>query len=704
MLNSKKEVNIAPEEWSTPPTVSDLKEDLISSKSAHDTQVSKVNEWLDNLNITGSAKKKKVKGRSNVQPKLIRKQAEWRYAALSEPFLARPDLFQIDPVTYEDKPSAIQNEHLLNYQFNNKIDKTRFIDEYVRTAVDEGTAIVRVGWISEEEEVTRDETIYEFYPAQNHDEIRQLTAYAQAKQSNPAAYEAHTPHHIKQALQYTEEQGVPIVPKAVGQETITEVKLVKNHPTLEICEYQNVHIDPSCGGDLTKAEFVIYSFESNKSTLERQGIYQNLDQIVVQDNSSAPNDPEHTSYTEDSFNFKDEPRTKVVVYEYWGWKDVDGSGMTVPIVASWVGDVMIRLEENPYPFKNVPFVNVQYLPVRKSVYGEPDGELLKDNQDIVGAVTRGAIDLMGRSANSQQGIRKDALDAVNKRRYDNGLDYEFNPAVDPRQAIIQHQYPEIPNSVGLMLSLQNNEAESLTGVKAFTGGISGDALGDTATSVRGALDAASKRELGILRRLADGITTLGKYIIEMNKEFLSDEEIVRVTNEEFVAIRRDELQGNFDLKLKISTAEEDNQKASELSFMLQTIGNSMPREFSQLILADIAHLRKMPELAKKIETFQPQPDPIQQQIQMLELQKLQAEINVLQSKGMEHQGQAILDQAKAGTEYAKQGNLQSDTDKKNLDFLEQESGVQHARELQKHSEQARGNMALEILKSELGQS
>jgi hypothetical protein len=67
-------------------------------------------------------------------------------------------------------------------------------------------------------------------------------------------------------------------------------------------------------------------------------------------------------------------------------------------------------------------------------YGEPDGELLEDNQRVVGAITRGMLDTMGRSANGQTGIRKDMLDATNRRKFEKGLDYEFNPNVDPRRA------------------------------------------------------------------------------------------------------------------------------------------------------------------------------------------------------------------------------------------------------------------------------
>jgi len=99
-----------------------------------------------------SGQPEKVKGRSSIQPKLIRKQAEWRYSSLAEPFLSTEDLFNTAPVTYEDRTGAIQNGLVLNNQFNTKIQKVRFIDDYVHTAVAEGTVIVRVGWDFEEEE------------------------------------------------------------------------------------------------------------------------------------------------------------------------------------------------------------------------------------------------------------------------------------------------------------------------------------------------------------------------------------------------------------------------------------------------------------------------------------------------------------------------------------------------------------------------
>lgn len=685
--------------WANPPTLRQLKQDLTFATPSHNLQKAKIAEYLDNLNVTGSAVVKTPKGNSAIVPKLIRKQAEWRYASLSEPFLSTDDVFNVKPVTWEDRDSAKQNQLVLNHQFNTQIDKTKFIDEYVRAAVDEGTVIVRVGWDFQEEEYTDSFPVVEFRVnpelAPMHEQLAQL------KQESPSQYETDVPEELKEAHELTMERGVPIEPVITGYKEETRMRTVVNRPTLEVCDYRNVTIDPTCLGNIDKAGFVIYTFETSMSELEKDGRYKNLEYVNV-DNNTVLGTPNHApSDGVRSFNFHDVPRKKIVVHEYWGMWDINNDGKAEPFVAAWCGDTMIRLEKNPFPDKKIPFIVEHYLPVRKSIYGEPDGALLEDNQKVIGAVTRGMIDLMGKSANGQTGIRKDMLDATNRRKFDKGMDYEFNQNVDPRQGVFMHTYPEIPASAQFMLQLQQMEAESMTGVKAYNSGVSGQSLGDVAAAVRGALDAASKRELGILRRLSNGLVQIGRKIIAMNAEFLSDKEVVRVTNDEFVVIRRDDLPGNFDLKLSISTAEEDNNKAEQLAFLLQTVGPNGDRGLLNMVLADIARLRKMPDLAHRIEGYQPQPDPLAQEKAMLEIELLKAQIAKEQAQAMNYQANAQLDVAKAGTEGQKAENLKSDTDLKNLNFVEQESGVTQERAKELHGEQARSQMNLKMLEHDL---
>jgi len=681
--------------WKKEPTLAELKQDLQDAKPIHDAQVGRVKVWLDNLNVTGGAKVNTGVGNSKVMPRLIRKQAEWRYGALSDPFLSTEDIFNVNPVTWEDRDAAKQNQLVLNHQFNNQIDKVSFIDEYVRTAVDEGTVIVRVGWEFHEEDYTDDFPVVEFRI--NPEMVPMHEQLAQLKAESPSEYNTNVPEELKQAHEMSIENGQPIEAVILGYQEETRKRTVSNKPTVEICDHRNVVFDPTCLGDITKAGFAVYSFESSMSQLKKDGKYRNLDQVVSTGHSIL-SEPDHaTSEGSKNFNFSDEARKKIVVYEYWGFRDIDGTGIVKPVVIAWTGNTIIRMEENPYPDKALPFVVVDYLPVRKSIYGEPDGALLEDNQKIAGAVTRGMIDIMGKSANGQTGIRKDALDTTNRRKFDKGMDYEFNANVDPRQGIYMHTYPEIPQSAAFMLQLQNQEAEALTGVKSFSQGVSGQSLGDVAVGVRGALDAASKRELGILRRLSAGVVAIGRKFVSMNAEFLSEEEVVRISNEEFVTVRRDDLPGSFDLKLSISTAEEDNNKAEELAFIMQTVGPNGDPEIVKMVLSDIMRLRKMPELAKKIENYQPEPDPMQVKRAELELALLEAQIMTEQAKAQSYMATAQLDGVKQGTEVAKAGHFKSDTDQKNLDFVEQESGVKQERALQQTGEQARSQAQLKLL-------
>lgn len=675
--------------WKNAPTILDLKQDLQDSRPLHAIQEGKINGWLDNLHVTGSAKVKARRGNSSIVPRLIRKQAEWRYAALSEPFLSTDDVFNVRPVTWEDKKAAEQNELVLNHQFNTQLDKVRFIDSYVRTAVNEGTVIIKTGWEFVEEAVDVEVPIVEFVVDPNYGEA--TDALTQMQSESPSEY-ADQPEEIRQAHEVSLQYGTPYRPQVTGSRTERQMKTVKNRPTLEICDYRNVVIDPTCLDDVSKARFAIYSFETSLSDLKKDGRYKNLDQINVAGNGPL-SQPDHSSSTGVSgFQFNDKPRQKLVVYEYWGYWDIDGSGIVKPFVAAWVGDVLIRMEANPFPDKGIPFVVVPFLPVARSIYGEPDGALLEDNQRINGAVTRGMIDIMAKSANGQTGMSKALLDTTNQKKFENGDDYQFNPQTDPRSHIFMHTYPEIPASAQFMVQLQQMEADSMSGVKSYGGGISGAALGDVAAGIRGALDAASKRELGILRRLTRGLIEVARKIISMNAVFLSDEEIIRITNEQFVKVRRDDLPGNFDLRVTISTAEEDNNKAEQLAFMLQTVGPNTDPDMMKMILSDICKLRKMPDLAHKIENYQPQPDPVQQEMQQLELARIRLEVAKLNAETAKLNADA--QQSAAKTE-----NIQADTDLKNLQFVETESGVTQERDLQKQKAQARGNIELEVVKA-----
>lgn len=656
-------------DWENAPSVADLKKDLSEALNNHNIHVGRVNKWLSELR--GELKIKTKEGRSKAQPKLVRKQNEWRYSALEEPFLSTEDMFVVNPITHADVHSARQNMLILNKQFRVDIPKVKFINKYIRTAVNTGTVVVKLNWEVERGIVTEEVPVYTETPEELYATLQQKVL----------------------AGEMTEEQAMQIMsvgqPIQVGVRPEEVEKEIINRPVLQIRDSRNVIIDPSCEGDLDNAQFIIDKFLTDLSTLKKDSRYKNLELIEEKEYSTSYDDYTYydTEYKHDpNFTFNDKPRKKLVAYEYWGYWDINNDGIVKPIVATWIGDTMIRLEENPYPDNKLPFVVVQYLPPDTDViYGEADASLLSDNQAIIGAVTRSMIDLIGRSANAQQGIRKDLLDPINRDKFNKGLDFEFNPVSNLDGAMYTTKLPEIPRSALEIIQLQNNEAEALTGVKAFTGGISGAALGDSVGGIRSALDATAKRELSILRRLSEGLKQIGRKIIAMNSVWLSDEEIIRITDDEFVTIKRSDLAGNFDLSLQVSTAELDNQKASELSFMLQTMGNSVPFDITRIILAKIAELRKLPDLARMVMDYEPEPDPLLQEKAKLEVELLKAQIANEHAKAQENSVDVQLKAAKTQSELAKAGKLTSESEKMDLDYVEQASGLQQERELEKQA-------------------
>ena len=593
------------------------------------------------------------KGKSAIVSRDIKKQSEWQHASIIDPFVSTPDIIKANPITYEDGPAAEQNELLLNTQFCRKFDRYNFMTKAVKVLDREGTVVIRTGWETEEKTV-------------------------------------------KEVVEV-------VVQDEYGNETVTtkEVEntvLVKNQPTAKVCRNQDIFIDPTCQDNMDNCQFVIHMYETDLSTLRNDGRYKNLDKVAKSSTDQFYNDyfPEDYTY----FKFSDAARKKYVVYEYWGNYDVDGDGVAEAIVCAWIGDVVIRLESNPYPDKKPPFLVVPFNSIPFRMHGEANAELIGDNQKVKTAIIRGIIDNMAQSNNGQVGMRKGALDMTNRKKFLSGKNFEFNGSPND---FWQGSYNTIPGSAFDMLSLMNNEIESLTGVKSFSGGINGNSLGSTATGARGALDATSVRRMNIVRNIAENLVKpLMRKWMAYNSEFLEEEEVVRVTNEKFVPIRRDDLEGRIDIDISVSTAEDNAAKAQELAFMLQTLGPSLPPEITRMLMVEHLKLTKQPEAAKKLETYEPKPDPTQEQLRKLEIQKLMLENAKLKSeidrntaKSAEDRIDAELKKNKAAVEAAKARKIESDADMLDIKFLKEDN--QYDRIMQQEKDERKRQHDLEMM-------
>ena len=610
-------------------------------------------EWISES--FGNQYGNEEEGKSKIVSKDIAKQINWMLPSLADPFLSSSTVIKCNPITAEDAPSARQNEILLNAQFCRKFPRYNFIMKALRVLVTEGTAVIQTGWEYADEEVEVEaETI----------SVDPITG--------------------EEFIEITE---------------VTETRVLLNQPTAVVCRNEDIFIDPTCMDDMDKCQFVIHKYETNLAALREDGRYKNLDKVAKEQHSLA----EDSTYVREDrsyFEFKDEPRRKFIIYEYWGSYDIDGDGELEDVICAWVGNTIVRLEANPYPDKKPPFVVVPFNPVPFQLFGEALAENIGDNQKVKTAITRGIIDNMAQSNNGQVGMRRGALDMNNRRKFLKGKNFEFNGTPGD---FWQGSYNNIPGSAFDMLSIRNNEIESQTGVKSFSGGINGGSLGSTATGARGALDATSTRRLNLVRNVAENLVKpLIRKWMAYNAEFLEDEEVVRVTNEEFIPVRKDDLEGRIDIDITISTAEDNAAKAQELSFLLQTLGPNEDPTIRREIMADIYELNKMPDQAKKLREFKPQVDPVQEQMKQIELQrlmlenkKLEADIADKLARAGENEVDRMLKLSKAKVEEAKARKLGTDADLGDLKFLKDNEGVdrQESNEMEYAKMQHQYNLA-----------
>jgi len=632
--------------------LSALKADLKAADLLKRDQDAVMSKWKAEYN--GDPYGNEQKGKSSIVSRDIKKQSEWQHATIVDPFVSTSDVIKCIPITWEDEESARQNELLLNTQFCRKFDRFNFMSKAVKVLDREGTLVVQTGWDYEDEEVTT----------------------------------------MAEMVVIDEETGREVI---VEQE-VTETIVKKNQPTAKVCRNEDIYIDPTCQDNLDNAQFVIYRYETDLSSLKKDGRYKNLDKVARFHREDFDYDPPD----ETEFRFSDEPRKKLVVYEYWGNYDVNGDGIAEPIVCAWVNDIIIRLQSNPYPDGKAPFIVVPFNSVPFKIHGEANAELIGDNQKVKTAIVRGIIDNMAQSNNGQVAIRKGALDQINRKKFLAGQNFEFNGTPND---FWQGSYNNIPGSAFDMIGLMNNEIESITGTKSFSGGINAGSLGATATGARGALDATATRRMNIVRNVAENlIKPLIRKWMSYNSEFLEDEEVVRVTNEQFVPIRRDDLDGKIDLDITISTAEDNAAKSQELSFLLQTLGPNEDPVIRRTIMADIMELMRMPEQAKRIRDYKPPQDPVQEQLKQLELQrlmleneKLKADIADKTARAQENTIDAELKRNKAAVEAAKARKLTSEADMTDLKFVKEDEGFSHLEKVEledlKHAQKMEAEMA-----------
>lgn len=608
-----------------------VKADYKASEVTKNENDSKIAKW-ENIRDSkpyGTEVPHKSKYVSDMTKNLL----DWQIPSMVDPLVNTPNLIDAKPVTHNDYAIAEQEESVLTYQFIQTLDHFSFVTDLVTFVAEKGTAFVKTGWEFQEEEQQVEEPIVGVNPMTGEQE-------------------------------------------QIGTQIVTKMVTIVNKPTRLLIDPIDIRMDPTANGKIDKASFVIHDWETDLSTLRKDGRYKDLDALVNE--LQRDETYQFRDTTDSTFRFEDDPRKKIIVHEYWGNYDLNNDGIAEPVIIAWVGNTVIREEENPLPGQEIPFEKAVYKKVPNAIWGEPLAAKTAKHQHIDSVLHRGIFDDMKLANNGQTGTKKGFTDDVNLRKMKQGLDFEYNTNMAD---VYQDQYRGLNNSVFTVLDKNLQTAQAAVGVNLMNHGTGGNALGSSAAAVNATTTSSAKREMHIVRGIAeDCIIPILKKFSKYNSEFLSPEEVMRITDREYVQPQHD---SQFDIKITIESAETRAAKAQSTGFVLQTMGPNMPPEVQNKLLARYMKLVGELDLSKDIEDYQPQPDPAQQKIQELEIAKLEAQVRNEDAKGRENAVDVELKKAKTQTELAKARITNSDSDLKDLSYLTQEQGLDHERELEK---------------------
>lgn len=626
-----------------------LKADKQSADSHKATWDSRREIWIKESN--GEPYGNETKGKSTIVARDIKKAESWQHAAIIDPFVSNSDMVKATPIGAEDEVIAEQSETLLNHFFCRSFDRYNFVSEGFKILQREGTVIARTGWEFVEQEVEVEVPIME-------------------------TFNIPTP------------QGIVPQEQIVGYTTETQVRTVINRPTAENRDNRTLWVDPTEKQNISKAQFVIEHFKSSISKLTQEGIYENLDQIDVKTDEYIDDDESYGDSDSESFTFQDKARAELDVYEYWGNYDINDDGIAEPIVCTWIGNVIIRLEENPYPDGEVPYISTALDPEPFSINGRPNADLLSTDQKVSTSILRSLMDTLDRSTNGQRGFKEGTLDPANERKFKAKQDFKFQ---GDAPVIWEGKYADFNPSILQFYELNQRDQQEKTGIRPFAGG---QGKYDSATSASMAMDAVAKKQVDVSRNFAENfiIPLLRKWLSMIN-EFMEPEEIERITGKPYVKPDSLNPTGNIDIRIEVATAETDAAKAADISFMLQTMAQSLPFDLTKLLLSEQAELKKMPGLAKKIMDYQPQPDPLEQQKKILEIQELEASIAEKKSRAIENEADLRLKEAQTVVEQARARQLHAEADIKDQDFVDKTTGVSHQRALELQNQKILGDLA-----------
>lgn len=604
-----------------------IKHDFKIAKSAKTEIDDKIAEWND-LYI---GKMKNKENRSKYVAMELAKQIEYMKPNITEPFTNSSHPIRIS-TTKNEKRARIQQKYL-NNEFTSEFGRVEFMEQLADIKLREGTVWVKTAWNYKEEnkrEVIEHVTMEEILQrGENPDKITQG-------------------ENGKFTVEYN------------------NIRCLKNSPDAIICRNEHIFPDPDARSH-KELRYLCYRKHMTLSQLKESGKVTNdmLEKLKTSMNAGddtslgSDRDSKAQSYGyKESANTKDVERQKVSIIEYYGYYDLNGDGIAEPVIAAWAEkqDVNLYFEENYLPNSDIPFYNDVYSAVPFSLWGNGVGFFIKDDQNAKTGIMRGIFDNMALANNGQKFIKQGTLDYINFKRMRNGEKHIF---VNKEGGIEDGTFNQLPSSIQFVLGLVDKEVKEHTGVDAGSQSVSNANSGEDSS---GQLTLAQQRMAGMITSTSELLGKVFNDWLKMAEVFLNNEQIEALfTESEQQDIMAFEDSEYTKVSFKVATNAQRQIRLQQLNMLMQqakALGQSMPAELINELVAEMFELFDMYDKAEALRTYRPEPseqDLMMQELEMQKLQlenaKLQAEANELnakaQSYGFKAQTEAVTVQANA---------------------------------------------------------
>ena len=543
-------------------------------------------------------------GRSRIKSSDTMDAIEWMMPSFMKTFAGSNSCVSVSPVGTEDVAKAEKLQKLLNWQFmGRRVKGFRVLYEWIKSALIYGTSVVKVTWrdiyvtkgfdvpVASEAEIAAMLDSDDYIDVQGLPEdippgaviTEEMMAFAQSHPDMLAkiGYINAIPQQVQ-----------PVALEAMRvYRDVRGTRRIKSYsgPMVEVISPEDFWMDPKADA-IEEALFVIHRVWRTYGELrdmEREGIYKNVEKVKDwgdKSRSEFENAESAERYaaagqvdpaTNASPNEDLQPaRRKLEVFEWWGLLDLKGDGYQEPYLVVVCGDVILRMEKNPYGHGQAPFEVLRPMldPYKFSGVGMP--ELVGEFQALKTAILRQTLDNVSFQNNGMWLVNRNA-----------GVD--TSALLNPRPGTIVKAnitqgavVPITPSSLQSMplnmLELIDSMLQKRTGVTSYNQGLDANSLNKTATGITRIMDASAQRIELIARVMAEtGIKPLYQKLLMLNQQFIDQTIVIRVFNRP-VEISPDDLIGDFDVTVDVGGATgRDETRSQQMMLLLQYAANLM---------------------------------------------------------------------------------------------------------------------------------